>query len=140
MIDPLLNLPGYAMRRASGAMMELLVERFAVVGVSFTEASILMLVDLNPGVSQSALCRALDMQRANMTPLAARLEARGIIERVRRDGRSLGLSLTEDGQALTARVRAASEGHEAQIIGLIPQEHRAHFLPALHALWPGKAK
>jgi DNA-binding MarR family transcriptional regulator len=137
MDDPLDNYPGYALRRASGAMMMRLAARLAPLGVSFTEASILMLVAANAGVSQSDLCRALDIQRANMTPLAARLEERGLIERRPTNGRSLGLSLTASGRALAGKVRAQSEAHEEELLARVPAEHRLHLMPALRALWLG---
>ena len=137
MDDPLYDFPGYALRRASGAMMARLATRFSPLDVSFTEASILMLVAANPDVSQSALCRALDIQRANMTPLAARLEERGLIERRPVNGRSLGLSLTPAGRTLAGKVRAQSEAHEKELIALVPIEHRPHLMPALRALWLG---
>ena len=53
--------------------------RIVVLGLRTSEATILQIVAENPGISQSALGRMLDIQRANMTPIAARLEARGLV-------------------------------------------------------------
>jgi DNA-binding MarR family transcriptional regulator len=135
MEDPLRSLPGYALRRASAAMMARLAERMEALGVRTTEATILMLIAANPGISQSMLGRMLDIQRPNMTPLAGRLEERGLIKRTRSDGRSFGLALTQAGAKLEGQVRVAAQAHEDEIWGLIPDAHHAHLLPALHALW-----
>lgn len=133
--DPLRELPGYVLRRASAAMMGQLAARLAPLGLRNVEATILITLSANPGMSQSALGRRLGIQRANMTPLAARLEERGLIVRSASDGRSLGLALSEEGARLAGAVRAAIDAHEQALIERVPAEHRAHLLPALLALW-----
>lgn len=135
MDDPLRNLPGYALRRASAAMMAELAERLAPLELRQVEATILVVIGANPGLSQSALGRLLGIQRANMTPLAARLENRGLIGRSASDGRTFGLTLTPDGEALAERVREQIDLHEKAVVARIPPEHRPHLLPALQALW-----
>ena len=135
MIDPLKILPGYALRRASAAMLADLGGRLAPLELRPTEASILFLIACNPDITQSDIGRTLDIQRANMTPLAARLEERGLINRVPVDGRSQGLVLTAAGEALVAKLRLVIEQHEANLLSRIPEEHRPHILPALQALF-----
>lgn len=139
MRDPLLKFPGYVLRRASSAMMADFAARLEPLGLKTVEATMLQIIRDNPGISQSALGRMLDIQRANMTPMAARLEARGLVRRTPSDGRSLGLELTESGADLAARARDVVETFEAELTARIPEEHRAHFLPALLALWGAPA-
>lgn len=136
MDDPLLRYPGYVLRRASGAAMAEFAGRMEVLGLRTSEATILQIVAANPGISQSALGRMLDIQRANMTPIAARLEARGLVRRLPSDGRSLGLELTDEGQQLAQKARGVIDAFEIELTNRIPEEHRAHLLPALLALWP----
>jgi DNA-binding MarR family transcriptional regulator len=136
MDDPLLRYPGYVLRRASGAAMAEFAARMEVLGLRTSEATILQIVAANPGISQSALGRMLDIQRANMTPIAARLEARGLVRRLPSDGRSLGLELTDEGQQLAQKARGVIDAFETELTNRIPEEHRAHLLPALLALWP----
>lgn len=136
MRDPLLQYPGYILRRASTAAMAEFASRIAVLGLRTSEATILQIVAENPGISQSALGRMLDIQRANMTPIAARLEARGLVRRLPSDGRSLGLELTPEGQQLAEKARAIIDRFETDLTNRIPVEHRAHLMPALLALWP----
>lgn len=136
MRDPLLKYPGYILRRASTAAMAEFASRIVVLGLRTSEATILQIVAENPGISQSALGRMLDIQRANMTPIAARLEARGLVRRLPSDGRSLGLELTPEGQQLAEKARAIIDTFETDLTNRIPVEHRAHLMPALLALWP----
>ncbi len=109
--------------------------RMDAIDLRTVEATILQIVADNPGISQSAIGRMLDIQRANMTPIAARLEARGLVERLPSDGRSLGLKLTDAGRAKSDQARTAIDSFEAEVVARIPEAHRAHVLPALLALW-----
>jgi DNA-binding MarR family transcriptional regulator len=135
MNDPLKLLPGYALRRASAAMFADLAERLAPLDLRPTEVSVMKLIAANTGINQSALCQSLAMKRANMVPLTAKLEARGIISRTQTDGRSQGLALTAAGEALRLDAERAISAHETMLLARIPEAHRAHFLPALSALW-----
>ena len=133
--DPLLSLPGYVLRRASAAMMAELALRLAPLDLRNVEATILLSLAAHPGMSQSALGRKLGIKRANMTPLAARLEARGLIRRRAQDGRTLELELTETGTSRANEVSKATNAHEQALMDRIPARHRPHLLPALQALW-----
>ena len=135
MKDPHLDYPGYLLRRASSAMMAAFARDMDALGLRTVEATILQILRVNPGISQSALGRMLDIQRANITPIAARLEARGLVQRSPSDGRSLGLELSAKGQALAAQVQARVAAFEADVLAAVPVAHRAHVLPALRAIW-----
>jgi len=133
MRDPLPKFPGYALRRAANATAAELAGKLAEVGLRQSDVSVLLLIDANPGVTASAIGRQLDIQRANMVPVLKRLE--GLIDRVPIDGKSQGLALTALGEARLAEARAVVEGFEAELLARVPEEHRAHLLPALEALW-----
>ena len=135
MRDPLPSLPGYALRRAANATAAELSGRLGPLGLRQSDVSVLILVAENPGVTASALGRALDIQRANMVPLLNRLEDAGLIERAPIDKKSFALELTPHGHQLLAEARAVVETFEAELIARVPAEHRAHLLPALEALW-----
>ncbi|MEQ1640280.1 MAG: MarR family transcriptional regulator, partial [Novosphingobium sp.] len=72
MKDPLLDLPGYSLRRAAAAVMGEFVARLEPLGLRLSDVSALLLVGANPGVTASQLGRMLDIQRANMVPMIAR--------------------------------------------------------------------
>lgn len=116
-------------------MMAAFARDMDALGLRTVEATILQILRDNPGISQSALGRMLDIQRANITPIAARLEARGLVQRTPSDGRSLGLELSPTGQALASQVQARVAAFEADVLAAVPFEHRAHLMPALRAIW-----
>jgi DNA-binding MarR family transcriptional regulator len=135
MFDPLLSLPGYALRRAAAAMIAELSERLAEIGLRHTDASTLILIEANPGVTASALGRMLDIKRANMVPLIARLVATGLIERQPLDGKSHALGLTATGHERLGEAWGIIDSFEAELLERVPAAHRDHLVPALNALW-----
>ncbi|KPL68225.1 MarR family transcriptional regulator [Erythrobacter sp. SG61-1L] len=135
MRDPLVNRPGYSLRRASSAMTAELTQRLGEQDLRIVDATVLMWIDENPQVTASALGRALDIQRANMVPLLKKLEDSGLVERAPIDGKSQGLSLSELGQQRVVAVRDIVDRFEQELLARIPLQHREHFIPALDALW-----
>lgn len=135
MKDPLLDLPGYSLRRAAAAVMGEFVVRLEPLGLRFSEVAALLLVESNPGITASQLGRMLDIQRANMVPLVARVEKAGLLVREPIDGKSNGLRLTEAGVARLVEARGLIETFETELLERVPDEHRSHFKPALDALW-----
>jgi DNA-binding MarR family transcriptional regulator len=135
MVDPLLNLPGYSLRRAASAMGAELTARLAELDLRQVDATVLILIDSEPGTTASAIGRTLDIQRANMVPLLKRLEDMGLIDKHPIDGKSQGLELTETGKARLAAALKTISDFEAELIARVPEEHRDHLLPALNALW-----
>src|SRR5687768_13245455 len=104
--SPLDALLGYRLRRASMVMMGDVVEALRPLDLSVGEASLLILIGANPGCRQSDVGRALEIKRANLTPLLARMKARGLVADTPIDGRSLSLTLTQKGTALEAQALA----------------------------------
>ena len=135
MRDPLPSFPGYALRRAANATAAELSSRLAPFELRQSDVSAMILIAENPGVTASAIGRALDIQRANMVPLLKRLEDAGLIERAPIDRKSWGLELTAPGRERLAAARAVVVTFEAELIQRVPARHRAHLLPALEALW-----
>jgi len=135
MDDPLIRLPGYALRRAAYATATELAARLTPLDLRQSDASLLMLVAANPGATASALGRELDIQRANMVPLLKRLEDAGLIGREAIDGKSQGLTLTAAGRDRIEAARMVIEQFEAELLLRVPEEHRDHLLPALNAIW-----
>ena len=135
MDDPLIRFPGYALRRAANATAAELSARLAALDLRQSDASLLLLVAVNPGATSSALGRALGVERANMVPLLKRLDAAGLIGREAIDGKSQGLRLTPAGLRRLAEARKIIEAFEDELVARVPPEHRDHLLPALNALW-----
>lgn len=109
---PLDGLLGYWLRRASAVMMADLGASLASVELRPTEATILILIGNQPGLTQSELGRVLAIARANMAPLMAGLMKRGFIHKSRVDGRSQALALTAWGHDKVTQARAIIDAHE----------------------------
>lgn len=132
--NPLTRLPGYMLRRVANAMMAELAGRLEPTGLRISDATLLMLVEGRKDMTASRIARTLDIQRANMVPILARIEEKGLIEREPLDGKSQAIVLTEAGISALAEARAIIERFESQLIARVPDQHRDHLLPALHAL------
>lgn len=134
LINPLAGHVGFHLRRASAAVMADLAGQLAEIALRPAEASALMLIAANPGVTQSKVGRALGIQRANMAPMVARLAERGLIAGAPVDGRSTGLSLTAEGSAIAAQARSRMEQHDARFMGDIPPGERDALIARLAAV------
>lgn len=98
-------------------------------------AGILMLVDANPGVTQSRLARAVGLDRSTMVGVVDAMEARGLLERRRgEDRRTNGLWLTRAGRSLLARLRARIELHENRIAAELSALERIQLIALLAKL------
>jgi len=135
MHDPLRQLAGYLLRRAAGAAVAELNTRLAALKLRHADVALLMLIESNPGMTQSRAGRLLDIERANMVPFVARLEGRGFVRRRQVDGRSQALELTARGRLVLAKARSVVDAHEAALLARVPAALRASVLPVLTALW-----
>jgi DNA-binding MarR family transcriptional regulator len=134
-VDPLKDLPGYALRRASSAAMQKLARELAPLDLRPSEVSVLLVIEANPNITQSEIGRMLEIAGANMAPLVSRLEKRELVERQPVDGRSHGLELSAAGRALCVRAKKVMKSHEDNLLARIPQAQRAAFVSTLQALW-----
>lgn len=133
--NPLEDLIGYQLRRASSASMAALMRDLEACGLKPVEASVLLLIDANPGVTQSEIGRVLSIQRANMAPMVASFDRRGFLRRKRLDGRSHSLEITSEGRVIAAQARAVMHAHDAMLLAAIPPEALESTICGLDALW-----
>ena len=129
--NPLAGHAGFHLRRASSVIMADLSERLAELDLRPADASTLILIGANPGITQSRIGAALGIQRANMAPMAARLTERGLIAGAPVDGRSIGFRLTAEGETLTAGARERMDQHDARFLGSLPAAQRRDLIALL---------
>lgn len=115
--------------------MQKLARELAPLDLRPSEASVLLVIEANPNITQSEIGRILDIAGANMAPLISRLDRRELLARQPVDGRSHGLELTGAGRTLCARAKKIMSSHEERLFRKIPAAHRADFVAALQALW-----
>jgi DNA-binding MarR family transcriptional regulator len=132
--DPLEDVLGYQLRRAAFAVLTPLVEAFAALEVSPTEAIVIRFVRVNPGCTQAEIGRAIGVKRTNMVPVANGLVEKGLLERTPVDGRSNSLYLTKEGGELHRKITKVASEHEEFFFGDVPEDLRQILMQAFRAL------
>jgi DNA-binding MarR family transcriptional regulator len=91
---------GFRLRMAQIASFQSFARHAQSVGLSPGRFAALSLIDRNPGISQTALARAIGSDKSTLTPVLDNLVKRGLISRVRTrsDRRLYELSLTDAGR------------------------------------------
>lgn len=100
------HLVGYSLRRALGVQIQRFSAVFGPLNIRPVQFTILGLIHHNPELRQSALGKALHIERANIVTLLAELEERGLVTRrtAAADRRSRVLELTPAGRKLTQKL------------------------------------
>lgn len=124
----LLNtLVGYHLRRAQVAVFADFARAVRGLDITPGQFGVLVLIAANPGLSQSALGRALGLDRSTVVGVIDRLERRGLVVRARAPGdrRSYALKLSAKGEALRREVARRVRVHERRVTrGLSETERR----------------
>jgi DNA-binding MarR family transcriptional regulator len=96
---------------------------------------ILLLIDANPGLTQSRLAQAVGLDRSTLVGVLHGLEAHGLVERRRgEDRRTNGLHLTRTGRTMVARVKRRIRVHEKRVAARLTTQERAQLLALLEKL------
>ena len=129
----LTGLLGYRLRLAQQAAFRDFAA--SIPELSPGRAGILLLVEANPGVSQSRLAEAVSLDRSTIVGVLHALERAGLVERRRgTDRRTNGLWLTRGGVALLARVKRRIRRHEHRVAARLTAAERAELLRLLEKL------
>lgn len=132
--DPLEDMVGYQMRRASLVTFSALSDAFEELGLRPTEAIIIRLVEANPGCNQAEIGRTLGVKRTNMVPIIGGLVEAGLISRSVADGRTHALHLTEQGIAMHGRIAEAAQKHENHFVGDLDDATKAILLQLFRSI------
>jgi DNA-binding MarR family transcriptional regulator len=133
---PLQEVIGYALRRAQGVVYSDLSVALARISLRPLQYTLLLMVSENPGTSQSSVCEALGIQKANCVPTMSELERRGLIIRRRStsDARSYEMHITNKGKRILQRAGEVQSSHEQRLIERIGPEGRDQLLRLLSKL------
>jgi DNA-binding MarR family transcriptional regulator len=120
---------GFNLRMLDLRMMKSFSERLAETGLTPAAATVVLVVESNPGIPLGKLADALLVKRPNMTKLVKRLEARSLVKRRAdaNDKRSISLVLTPAGARQAARIRALQDKHDASALAALKPAERAQF-------------
>jgi DNA-binding MarR family transcriptional regulator len=135
-MGPLTSYVGYALRRAQIAAFSDFIASLRQLELRPAIFGILMVIDQNPGLPQSAVCAALGIQKANFVPLLNELVRRRLAVRHAgvADRRSYALHLTPDGRGLLNRARELHAEHESRMARRLGADGREHLLALLNRL------
>jgi DNA-binding MarR family transcriptional regulator len=127
---------GYALRRAQIAVFRDFFDAFAEFDIRPGQYSVLTIVERNPGLSQTQVCDALGIQKANFVSVLDTLVERGLVDRkpTPKDRRSYALFLTGSGKLLIRKLHRIAELRERRYIERIGTESYRRTFAALWAL------
>lgn len=137
----LFDFAGYRIKLAYSLVFQSFNEMFAELNLAFGQYSVLVLIGLNPGVSQLALAQAAGLDGSTIVPITNRFAELGWINRVRRteDRRVYALRITPAGQAILDQADHLIEEHDRQLLASFTQHERETLKALLGRLikdWP----
>ena len=132
-VTPLNGIIGYALRRAQLVITADFNQTLAGLDLRPAQFAVLILIDQNPGTSQSSICDALGIQKANFVATIAELVDRGLVKRRKldSDARTYSLGLTSRGRSILDDAAKLQSLHEARVIAQIGTEGRLQLLNLL---------
>jgi DNA-binding MarR family transcriptional regulator len=135
-LTPLNGYVGYALRRAQYVIFADFIHTLRELDLRPGQFAVLVLIDQNPGASQSSVSAALGIQKANFVATIADLEKRGLVRRRKSDsdGRTYLLGLTSRGRSLLQHAAELQSQHEKRVIAQIGPEGRLQLLGLLERL------
>jgi DNA-binding MarR family transcriptional regulator len=135
-MTPLSGYVGYALRRAQGVIFADFNHTLAKLNLRPGQFAVLLVIDQNPGTSQSSVSAALGIQKANFVSTIADLEDRGLVRRRKSDadGRTYSLGLTQRGRSVLQHAAELQSVHEARVVAQIGLEGRLQLLNLLDRL------
>ncbi|MEP6563882.1 MAG: MarR family transcriptional regulator [Mesorhizobium sp.] len=128
---------GYNLRRASAFALNYFAVELADASLRPVTYGMLALIDEKPGIRAAELCRLLGMKSANMAPLLAELEERGLVERDdhAQDKRVQVLTLTRAATEAMPAWRQQVRRHEDRFLQRLSKKERATLLRLLRLVW-----
>lgn len=103
-------------------------------GVSVTEWVALRALWGRREASHAELIAALGMTKGAVSKVVTRLEDRGLVARLRADGREQALALTAAGEALVPTLSALADTNDAHWFGHLDADAREALMAAMRAL------
>ncbi|WP_299027790.1 MarR family transcriptional regulator [uncultured Sulfitobacter sp.] len=133
---------GYHMKRAFNVVQADLAKTLKPFELRMLTYTALVLIVDNPGLSQSQLADAMDVERPNLVVIVDELEQRELIvrQRVPTDRRAYALRVTLKGQHLFQQATDAVTAHEKALLGDIDTGAQDTMIATLIHIQSGGAK
>ena len=113
------ELIGYHLRKAQLAVFQDFARTVGAGELTPAQFAALVVIERNPGLSQTGLGQTLTIDRSTLVAIIDRLETRGLVRRADspRDRRSYALHVSDAGRDLLHELVARVRAHEAHIAG-----------------------
>ena len=127
------DLMGYNLRRAHGVQKQRFAAVFGPLAIRPVTLSALGIIYENPGITQADLGKKLNIKRANMVPVMAELEGRGLIARRPSDNdrRAHVVALTPAGLKFTVKLLELHRRLEEDLVKALGARDRDQLLQLL---------
>ncbi len=127
------NLLGYQLRRAQIKLFQHFKSSLAELNITPSQAGVLILIESNPGISQSALARAMEIERATLGETINDLQKKLWIERRKspNDARSHALHLSSKGKTFMKKLHPAIDTHEQDVSDNLNAKEKRELLALL---------
>lgn len=134
--DALRQFTGYHIRRAYNALRGDLTQRLKPLGLRITTYSCLLLITQNPGIRQTELAGALDIERPNLVAILDELLRNGWIQRERMasDRRAFALNATPQGKRICKKAVLANQQNEQKILAALSERQVDTLMDALQKI------
>lgn len=134
--ETLRNFLGYQLKRSFNVIQADLAKTLKPFDLRMLTFTALVFIVDNPGMSQSQLADAMDIERPNLVVIIDELEQRELIvrDRVKTDRRMYALKATLAGKRLCKKAVAADKAHEARLLAGIDKETRKNLISTLEVL------
>jgi len=134
--DTLNELVGYHMKRAFNIIQNDLSATLKPFELRMLTFTALVLVVDNPGLSQSQLASAMDIERPNLVVIIDELEQRRLIvrDRVSTDRRMYAIKATLSGRRLARKALVATKAHETKLLAGLDVKTGKNLLAVMSAL------
>ena len=132
------SLLGYQLRLAQRAIFDDFAEAIGELEVSPGLFGMLVVIEANPGLKQTELANAAQLDRSSLVPALDKLEARGLVARraSAEDRRVNGLWLTQDGTALLKHLKQRVARHEQRLAKHLSAAEREQLVDLLQRILP----
>ena len=130
---------GYAIRRAQIRSYDMFFRFLKDEDISPAKMTVLALIGVHQGISQSALAKQLGVNRAAMVKVIDALELQQLIERSPTDGdrRSYSLLITSQGQSKLKALQRKTEKYEQALTQALTEPERQLLISLLDKVGDG---
>ncbi len=132
------DLLGYHLRLAQRAIFDDFAQSMAELEVSPGLFGLLVIVEANPGLKQTELADAVQLDRSSLVPALDKLEERGWVARraAEHDRRVNGLWLTDAGIAALRQLKQRVLAHERRLARHLSAADRQQLVKLLARIFP----